>query len=161
MSTNASEPAGSLTESSALPAATVRQLEEFAVAIAQAMRKTLEGISGIGRDLNTVHDLLAANGNGDFCVWAKDRCGFTPQTAQILRELADEFGQDNPEVGGAKADRPAQAGVEQSQYTAPDAARLVSAVVDDENLEPLWDEAFSAARHEDEELCKKVTPSKM
>lgn len=142
--TKTSVPAGSPMESFALPAATNGKLEEYNVAIAQAKRTTLEGIFAIGSNLETVHDLLAGHGNEAFCRWAKD-CGFTAQTAQILRDLAHEIERHNPEFVGAEDEVPLR------QEAAPDVSELISEVDDDENPEPEWKEAFSTLRYEDEE----------
>ena len=51
----------------------------------------------------------------------------------------------------AEARQRAEDEVPLRQEAAPDAAELDSEVDDDEYLEPHWDEAFSAVRHEDDQ----------
>jgi len=81
-------------ESSALPAATVRRLEECAVAIHRAKKRAIECIFALGQGLKTARDLLSHHGDGTFGQWVEDEFSFSAQTARNYINVLDTFGQE-------------------------------------------------------------------
>ena len=69
------------------------QIEAVAVAIDQLKTRTIETILAIGKNLHTVHGLLAGNGrDGQFRLWVKRRCRFSHQTAYNYLNAFSAFG---------------------------------------------------------------------
>jgi hypothetical protein len=68
-----------------------KALEQHAKAIDAAKIKTVESIFEIGKHLKAAHDLLANHGDGVFCKWVNERCGFTPRSARNYMGVVDAF----------------------------------------------------------------------